>query len=47
MVVINKEKVEKLKSIEEQIDSKVLNYYKASLAITEFLVRSEYEKGKK
>ncbi|WP_417334080.1 LTA synthase family protein [Halarcobacter sp.] len=46
MVVTNKEKIEKLKSIEEQTDSKVLNYYKANLAITQYLINYYYKKGK-
>ncbi|XPV53433.1 MAG: sulfatase-like hydrolase/transferase [Halarcobacter ebronensis] len=46
MIVTNKEKVEKLKSIEEQTNSKVLNYYKANLAITQYLINYYHKKGK-
>lgn len=46
MIVTNKEKIEKLKSIEEQTDSKLSNYYKANLAITQYLINYYYKKGK-
>ncbi|RXK07167.1 LTA synthase family protein [Halarcobacter bivalviorum] len=46
MIVINKDKIEKLNSIEEQTNSKLLNYYKANLAITQYLINYYYKKGK-
>ncbi len=46
MIVTNKDKIEKLNSIEEQTNSKLLNYYKANLAITQYLINYYYKKGK-
>ncbi len=44
MIVTNKDKIEKLNSIEEQTNSKLLNYYKANLAISEYLIKKYYQK---
>ncbi len=45
MIVTNNEKIEKLNKLKEKTSIEMLNYYKANLAITEYLIR-EYKKGK-
>lgn len=44
-IVNTRDKAYKIKSYNDK--DRITEYYKASLAISEFLVRSEYEKGKK
>ncbi len=43
MIVNNKNKSFKLLSLKEKTDKKELNYYKASLAVTQYLINEEYK----
>ncbi len=47
MIVNKGEKIEKLNSLSEKTQSELLNYYKASLAITEYLIKEFYKIDKK
>ncbi len=46
MIVNNNKRIEKLDSLEEKTNSELLNYYKANLAITEYLINYYYKKEK-
>ncbi len=47
MIVNKGEKIEKLNSLSEKTQNELLNYYKASLAITEYLIKEFYKADKK
>ncbi|MFV0563252.1 LTA synthase family protein [Malaciobacter mytili] len=47
MIVNHNEKIEKLENLEDKTNSELLNYYKANLAIVEYLIKNEYKKGSK
>ncbi|RXJ83508.1 phosphoglycerol transferase, partial [Aliarcobacter trophiarum LMG 25534] len=47
MIVNHNEKIEKLENLEDKTSSELLNYYKANLAIVEYLIKNENEKSKK
>ena len=46
-IVFNNGEIKKYNKLKDDSKDKMLNYYRASLAISEYLVRYEYQKGKK
>ncbi len=47
MIVNHNKQIEKLENLEDKTNSELLNYYKANLAIVEYLIKSEFKKGNK
>lgn len=46
MIINDKNKAKKLDSLKEKTEDEMLNYYKATLAVTEYLIDYTYKKGK-
>ena len=47
MIVNNCNEVRKLNSLKEKSEDELVNYYKASLAVTEYLIKNYDNKGNK
>ncbi|PIE61177.1 MAG: phosphoglycerol transferase [Desulfobacterales bacterium] len=46
-VVSHNDKIKKYQTLKNKITDEMLNYYRANLAITEYLIQNEYKRGKK
>ncbi len=46
MIVNKEQEIEKLDKLSTNTDNRILNYYKANLAITEYLIKEFYKEGK-
>lgn len=46
MIINEENRAKKLKSLKEKTEDEMLNYYKATLAVTEYLIDYNYKKGK-
>jgi phosphoglycerol transferase MdoB-like AlkP superfamily enzyme len=47
MIINEKNNAKKLTSLKDKTEDEMLNYYKATLAVTEYLIGVSYKKGKK